>query len=77
MNSLGYMGFRAQRAPCLFVPRRGCNPWSATSSHALLSFCLEEDGRSVGRPARRDAGAWSVLEILGVSGDLLVVFRAS
>ena len=34
-------------------------------------------GRSVGRPARRDAGAWSVLKILGVSGDPLIVFRAS
>ena len=57
------------QGPRVFHPRRGCK---ALVSHALLSFCVEGI-RSVGR----SIGWRSVLEILDVSGDPLVDFRAS
>ena len=50
--------------PCVVTLARGASSkfWAQVSTFSLFSAC-------------RDASAWSVLEILGVSGDLLVVFR--
>ena len=54
------------------APRRG---GTALVSHALLSFLLRRE--TVGRSARRVASVRSVLEILGVSGDPLLVLGVS